>query len=406
MEKTDKSIVKFLKNFLLSNFIWIVPCLLFCFRTQALSILFLSFLVSYTYLCWLKYLHQSPVFLQRVSKGISALYYISVIIFLVLTAIATYEGIVSVFGLSSRGSIVFALIFSAGIPVALFLITLFIKERKSPQVILGAFVVYVLFDVLTALPFNFLFFYDHLKKASNVEFDRSNISLAIDACDSSITPRYKAAVNSIETINSKRSSSVNYNDLDRRRKFTYDSTSLRDQLNNGTITRGKFDTSYNLLKGKYAPPTVKISKEDSIQLSRVRPDSLDYGLLLAELAECKSMKLTLYNTSNTDSATRLSETIKIKLIPICNGSRDSTLQRYVKSLNPNKPTQLGSIKQLYLFIGNRIAGKETTLNPGGDQSTYDKDTDMLLNMSLSTSIVIDILPLLLSLLYAKFRRNE
>ena len=93
------------------------------------------------------------------------------------------------------------------------------------------------------------------------------------------------------------------------------------------------------------------------------------------------------------------------LISVCNGSRDTTLMGYVKLLYPNKPSALQSIKQLYKFIGNKIAGKETTITDNSNQS-YDKDTDMLIMMSLSSSLVIDILPLLLSLLYAKFKRDD
>lgn len=407
MSQTEnKTTLKFILRFALCNCIWIIPVIAFCLHGAVLTTIFYSFLLSYAFLSWLQYFDKKPIILQKTSWLIKLLYYIAISIFLVLTGFATYEGIVNVFGLVSNWHIAFAIVFAIGIPLALFVITLFIKERKSPSLIIGALVLYVLFDSLTALPFNFLFFYEHLKTASNVEFDKRNITVVIDACDSVITPKYTAAVNKLTNISSKMRNAATESIENTSKRLEFDKEQLKSQLNEGTITKEKYDENFNWLRHKYKPKEIKKSEKDNNAFNTCYADSISTGNLLAELSKCKSMKLNLDNTSNVDSATRLSNLIKVHLIPICNASNDTTLKSYVALLYPNKPSSLESIKQLYRFIGYRIIGQDETKIIENNNNGYDKDSEMLLMMSLSSSIVIDILPLLLSLLYAKFKRDD
>lgn len=399
-----KNISKFLLRFALINCIWIIPIISFFLHGTLLKVLFFSFLVSYTYLSTLKHFGRKPVTLQKVARVISWSYWITVVIFLGLTGVATYEGIVNVFGLTS-GHKWFAGVFAFGISSALFVITLFIKERKTPSLVFGALILYLLFDSMTALPYNFLFFYEHLKTASNVELDKKNLSVVINACDSIITPKYETAQNDLTIIKSRVSSAMAEDETNKQRRLESDKAALKEQLNEGTITPEEYNSSFNYLKIKYRPKEIKRSENENNTFSKSLADSIRYKGLLDTLQTCKSRKLTLNNTTNTDNATMLSNEIKMDLISVCNGSKDTTLIGYVKLLYPNKPSALQSIKQLYRFIGNKIAGKETTITDNSNQS-YDKDTDMLIMMSLSSSLVIDILPLLLSLLYAKFKRDD
>jgi hypothetical protein len=403
--QTDKTLLKFLLRFTLINFIWIIPVGIFCLQGIFLSILFFSFLVSFTYLSWLQYFNKKPVLLQKVVASIKILYYLCVIIFLVLTGVATYKGIVNVFGLVGWLHLSFAVVFAIGIPLTLFVITLMIKERKTPSFIFAALILYLLFDAMTALPYNFLFFYENVKCASNIEYDKKNLCTVIDACDSIITPKYSISVVNLSRIRSQLKSSIAENDLNSSRGFKFDSSALETQLQKGTIDPKTYKSKYNALQTRYRPKAIKRSQEDNDAFNVSFADSVGYRKLLDELARCKSMKLDLDNANNTDSAGKLSKMIKIDLIPICNGSNDTKLKSYVKMLYPNKPSSLESIKQLYRFIGNKIVGNETQLVEN-EESNYDKGSDMLIMMSLSSSLVIDILPLLLSLLYAKFKRDE
>lgn len=403
-EINTKTVLKFLLRFALINCIWIVPLVAFFLHGTLLKALFFSFLVSYTYLSALKYFGKKPVTLQKVSLTINVLYYLSVFIFLGLTGVATYEGIINVFGLVGwhKG---FAVVFATGIPIALFVITLFIKERKTPSLILGALILYLLFDSMTALPFNYLFFYENLKIASNVESDKKNLSVVINACDSVITPKYETALNNLRNINSRVSNAMTEDETNKQRRLESDKAALREQLSVGTISQEQYNNQFNYLKIKYRPKEIKRSVNENERFNKSYADSISYRVLLDTLQTCKSRKLTLNNIINTDNATKLSNEIKMDLISVCNGSKDTTLMSYVKLLYPNQPSALQSIKQLYMFIGNKFVGNELKIADNSTQS-YDKDTDMLITMSLSSSLVIDILPLLLSLLYAKFKRDD
>lgn len=405
MSQTEqtKTPLKFILRFTLINFIWIAPLVALCLHSTVLKIIFFSFLVSYTFLSWLKYFGTKLVILQKVSVIIKFLYYLSVLIFLGLTGVATYEGIVNLFGLVGWNQ-VFAVVFAIGIAIGLFVITLFIKERKTPSLIFGALVLYILFDSMTALPYNFLFFYEHLKVAANVEYDKKNLSVVVDACDSIIIPRYDSAVHNLTSISSKMNNAVSDAEANNERKLKHDQQQLDDQLNKGTITQEQYNQSYNWLMIKYRPKEIKKSKNDNNVFNSSFADSIRYQKLLNDLLICKDMKLILDNTTNTDSASQLSNRIKMNLIPICNS--DTSLKGFVQQLYPKKPSALQSIKQLYRFIGNKIIGKNDVKLVEENEKRYDEDTDMLIMMSLSSSIVIDILPLLLSLLYAKFKRDD
>ncbi len=403
-EITFKTIIKFLLRFALLNCVWIIPAIAFFIHGTLLKVLFFSFLVSYTYLSALKHFGKKIVTLQKVAVGISLTYWITVFIFLGLTGVATYEGIVNVFGLTGR-RVLFAVVFAIGIPLALLVITLIIKERKTPSVILGALILYMLFDFMTALPYNFLFFYEHLKTASNVEFDRRNLTLVINACDSVISPKYETAVKQLRNINSKVSNAMKEDATNKQKRWESDKDALKEQLKEGTISQEEYNRQFNSLKGKYRPSEIKRSDSDNNIINNASADSISYKGLLDTLHTCKKWKLRLDRITNTENAKSLGDSIKMDIISVCNGSRDTTLMGNVNLLYPNKPSALQSIKQLYRFIGNKIVGKEMKITDNSNQS-YDKDTDMLIMMSLSSSLVIDILPLLLSLLYAKFKRDD
>ena len=397
---------KFLLNFSLTNAIWIIPVIIFGGNGLIFTSIFYPFLLCYGYLSWLQYYKRKPLLLQRVAKFILRLYYLVVLIFLVLTGIATYEGIVNVFGLTSDLHLFFAGVFAVGIPLALLAITLFIKERRSPSFILAAFLLYMLFDSMTALPYNFLFFYEHLKIAANVEYDREKLTVVIDACDSVLTPRYTKSVSGLSQYKNQRQNHIVDENLNAARKFTHDSSGLELRLSKGIITQEKYENEFSYITRKYRPKDVSTSTKENNTLSVLQDDSSSTGKLLEQLSQCKALKMKLDNISKTDSAATVCSIIKVDLIPICNGSRDSSLQSLIKLLYPKKPSSLESIKQLYNMIGNWVSGNRETGVGATVGADYDKETAMLMKMSLSSSLVIDILPLLLSLLYAKFKRDE
>lgn len=401
-----KTFWKFLLNFTLTNIVWIIPAIALGGSGRMFTVIFYPFLLCYGYLSWLLYTNRKPLLFQRIAKFIKGLYYFVVIIFLVLTGMATYEGIVNVFGLVSGLHLFFAGVFAVGIPLALLAITFFIKERRTPSFILAAFLLYMLFDAMTALPYNFLFFYEHLKTAANVEFDREKIRIVMDACDSVLTNRNTKAGSALGQYKNRRQNHIADENLNSARKFSHDSSALMLKLHLGTIDEDRFRRDFNYIAGKYRPREIITSDNENTTISKLQEEFNTTDTLLGQLRQCKLLKLTLDNVSNTDSATRLGSTIKVTLIPICNGSRDSTLQSFVALLYPKKPSSLESIKQLYRMIGDWLSGNEAGRDKNTAGATYDKETEMLMHMSLSSSLVIDILPLFLSLLYAKFKRDE
>lgn len=403
-----KKILGFLLHFVLSNFIWILPLACYSYYNNTVAIFFTGLMVTLVYCEWVRYNNPKSIVIQRTAKIIDYLYKTSVIGFLGLTFWATTEGIVNLFGLIHWYDYLFAALFSLFIITTLYGITLMIKNRRSPGLILALILTYLLFDSLTALPFNFLFFYEKIKNVESVNNDKEILPDIIKACDAYAKSNYDSALKVLHTLDQRKrvkaaEDSANvHNRLNfALRKLTADSQNQRinrpDQFDHIQIE----DRRAGIYK-RYNYRVITLSQEELAAFEKAKTDSLIYTKQLNEIGRCRKLQANLSRENNTHTAGKFCDSVKALLYPLCANSTDTTIQKMTGLIVTREMPQLESIKELYRYIGRKLHIVEIENND--DDKTV--ENNMLITMSLSSSVVIDILPLLLSILYARFNRED
>jgi hypothetical protein len=387
--------LNFLGKQLLVHFIWIIPAIYLCWGHFTLSLFLFSTLVTYFFLIWTKWRSGDYVAMKKGPWIIWATYYLAICAFLYLTGFATFEGIVNVFGLVSPVKWSFALVFAAGIAITLLVLTMILKERRKPQVVFAAIVLYGLFDGMTALPFNFLFFYENLNRAAETEKDKESLERVLQITDSILQPKQK------DSWTEGKKLQVGDSIKQSKRDAEYDGEIKRisKDLREGNIT----DSAYNY---KYAKAERKYNRGGGGGVLTQQVDlivnSVNYDGMLDTLKLLRESKLLLENEAHAGKARLLAAQMKAQLASLCRASDDSVLVAAAETLQSPRMSPLESIKLLYQFLGGVLVGKsDEVLGSAG----LPKDAALLIHISLASSIVIDILPLLLSLLYAAYKRS-
>ncbi|MDR1652204.1 MAG: hypothetical protein LBS01_00880 [Prevotellaceae bacterium] len=393
---------KFLGKFLLTHLIWIVPVsvLILCYKPALYPVIILPFLITFVFLSWEKHkkdTKEKEWNVHKLSKPLAAVYYGVILLFLTLTMFATYFGMSKVFALEQDGFWVAAGI-SFGVPLALFVIILFTKARKTPHFFISACVLYVLFDGLVALPFNFLFFYDHLTKCERVEKSEEYFGTVIDNCDSIIAPKVKQWTSRYESL----TDTTFYKDINNQKlsqatsQVTAQTNLIEFSKNQGVYTEEEAKAMKKQVGNtaiKSIGNNTKESKEQTEKGKKEAKDSMDfYNALDTLLIRCKNIQNQIANTSKLDEKIPKVDSIRTLLSDICNGSNSTFLKSKAKSLRAAKQSSINSVKTLYEWIFDIIKGNIKK--------------DMTVIMSFSISVVIDILPLLLSLLFIMYKRND
>lgn len=399
MNEQKKSIGEFIVDFILKHFVWLVPIVvLIAFWKPVLFVIYIPFLVTYIYSSWMKYDKEwnmgQKLVVVKFSKRITYLYYAATLLFLFLTMIATYIGMTKVFAMEKDGFWV-ALGISFGVPLALFAIVMITKARKTPTIFVMAFILYILFDGLVALPFNFLFFYDHLAKCERLEKDELYFQTVIDDCDSIIAPKAKnfgtvytqltdTTVTSVKKDFYRQGKDVAMNQLNEDKSKGY----LTDE--EAEKERRRINNTFSSSKNANSNQKTFQKKEVNIKAAN---DSLKfYNTLQVKIDSCKNLQNKLADESKLDNKMPYVNQIRTLLSETCNESKVPFLQSKVKSLRAEKQSSINSIKGFYEWLIQIVKGEMRK--------------DMTIIMSFSMSFVIDILPLLLSLFYIMYKRND
>ncbi|MDI9337665.1 MAG: hypothetical protein QM539_04475 [Alphaproteobacteria bacterium] len=267
-------------------------------------------------------------------------------------------------------------------------------------------VLYILFDALIALPFNFLFFYNKLTDSYKIEEDKKNIPIVIQKVDSILKPKISNTAISLQINDAELKQNLNIIDLQTEEKLKdlekiYSLNSKEYNLERSKILNIKKQQKNNVF---IAPKT----KKDITNLAQNSVKNKVYETLKLKLDTCSILNRKLILSDNNDSNKLITDIIKNKLVNICNSDPD--LKSFVKILNTQHPSSLKSLELLYKFIGKKLT--TTTTNNNNEavaevaNLNFNSDTERLITMSLSISIVIDILPLLLSLLYRKYNIDD
>jgi hypothetical protein len=411
MQEEINRFLSFFGKFLLTHLIWIIPIVVFLWSKQTLLwAVFLPFFTTLVYLSWSKKKEEEEreqeLVVVKLPKLITFLYYVSVFIFLALTGIATYEGIVKVFGLEDGLNFLFVISFAVGIPLVLFSITLMVKIRKTPLLILAAFILYLLFDGLTALPYNFLFFYDHLTARASIEQDNNRFVKVINACDAVIAPKIVYYDSIINHMQLKKEQEI----IDARGSFsdqlsqTEDAYNQKIDLADSDSLRLVYQKNKDKDISKLRQSEIKgLNEDENKLLIESRNDSMRYARLSLKLDSCRILKLDFDLARNYENKVEISNNLKNKLESVCTYSKDTLLMSFRNELRPYKSSSIQSIRHFYTWLGETILG---TKNNSNENIMEREERKMLTIMSLTTSIVIDILPLLLSFLFVFYKRND
>lgn len=420
-----KKIGLFIGDFILTHFIWIVPITYFLiFNKLPLRLIFGCSLVTIIY-CSIKNKFPSlfqpvrgEISIKKFSIWIDLLYYITVFLFLFLTGWATYEGIGKILGIG-RHIKTFQIIFAIGIPLALFGIILIIKSRKTPMLIVAALILYILFDGLTALPFNYLFFYEHLTENTQLEKDENLFNNIIKECNLVVTSKIQQADSTIQRYDLQIADKTKQDSIRLMNEYNWQIAIYEKNINNAPndslkniIERKKstYMTNYNKKPGFYELPL----KDKEIYLNK-QSISKKYHSIKNSLDVCYSLKNTYDNIGKGNSLkVQTGNQLKHYLDNICAQTQDSLLLTYRNDLRPYKPSSFESIKEFYKWFFNNVflfninenkkdlPGKNETAISGKEE----EDREWNNAISLALSIVIDILPLLYSLLYILYRKND
>lgn len=396
--ETLKKYVHFIMEFFLTHCIWLVPTFILIAKFNTFLFIFLiPILVTLMYTSWKKKNEEDKNLqecaISRFPKGISFLYNISIFIFLILTGLATYEGIIKVFGLEGGREKFFAVAFAVGIPLTLFGITLIVKFRKTPMLIFSAFILYCLFDGLTALPFNFLFFYDNLTKSVNIQEDNNRFNNVLDTCNKVIEFGLQKAVNDTDKIDQIRKINKEYAE-----KKANDKMASIKQIQKQNISLG-YKTNDGVKRETFKSKDLTATQNEDLRDARNR--FMKFNTYKNKLIDCRGLKSEFDNASNLMQKTDKSNKLKNTLYDICDNFVE--LKSYSKELRPYIPSSIQSIKQFYQWIGENLG---LIANNSNEDEKVKEERKMLTAISLTTSIVIDILPLLFSLLFVMYKRND
>jgi len=400
--------MKFLPKHVLHTMFWFLPLLILSFSRSAFTgIIFLSVYTSFTFVQWMKYSNPKRLLIHQVSKLIEWGYYISTGIFLFLTGRYVYKGLMSNYVTNRSEEWVYCVLYSAAITILLITITYMIKTGKKWGMLC---LVYLLFDIPGAMPFNFLHFYENQKVQNRLDIDKKLVEEIKLNCDSVIKPQYEISKNDFarysETKNQKQLaflSEINANETNANTQIAANTKSsesiikLAQSLNNNNDKQAmlrRIPTGVKVKEVKFKTDTVLINN-----LSRTSADTLKFSILIQKLSFADTLMTKLTNSKDREQQLVIVEDVKVILKDVSNSSGSPLLQIRAKELLPNEPTQLESLEALYNYVGEKIF----SLKP---EKEIDERTKKLVLMSLIPSIIIDLLPLIFSIAFAWWNRNE
>ncbi|HEY0059681.1 MAG TPA: hypothetical protein VGB56_11120, partial [Flavisolibacter sp.] len=328
---------------------------------------------------------------QKYKLAVDVFYNLAFWGFLGLTFWTSYQGFLQVSGNSSRSqhSIVF-LILSLLLVAALACCAFIIKSRRSPRIVAIAVVLFLFFDLAIALPFNWLYFFTNYKGTQQISREKVLMDSMIRVANDLITPKYtvlrdssNSVIRKLESI--KEEAARQANETDRQNELTLARLQASGPVSENQkskltkAARVALPQNYHKLKDKYEATLWK-------EMNR-------YAGLDTAFERIKQKHNRLLSETNSDLALALSQSLRRELAALALNLGDSSLKALSVNLYYRDPTPLEQVigLQSYVFTGKLSPAMEP-LRP-------------LVQASLITSIIVDVLPLLLSILYAKYVRE-
>lgn len=398
---TKKDFKKFIKGHLLNTLFWWFPILVFLFRFSFLAVLvFVCYYISFTYWNWTRYKQPPKMRVYRVNGFIEWGYYLSTGFFLFLTGKYVYDGLMSNYVIHETAEKWYVMLYAAAMTLVLATITYMIKTGRKWKMLC---LLYLLFDIPGAMPFNFLHFYENQKAQSRLDIDKKLVAELKADCDSIVSPMFDSASTKLNTLtkielqnksNAESSlaseTEVAAKDLDIK---TRAANQIADSADRARALR-RIAGNVKVTGKPYTPSEKTIATLATLDADFHRLALLDTALKMAG-RDFEKLRLE----KSREKQLELMESIKSRIQMVCFKSGDSLLRIRAAELIPNEPTQLESIEAVYEYVGNVI------FSPQKENNT-DERTNKLILMALIPSIIIDLLPLLFSIVYAQWSKSD
>ena len=391
-----KRLPKFLLHFFLTNAFWLIPAAWLCIGHAGGLLILVSLLLTYGYCLWCRYTRTTVLGITIKPVHILWLYTACVSGFIFLTGYSTYQGLVSAYGISDRDKKMVCFLIASIVAITLLTITLMIKVRRAPDTIAGLIFLYILFDALTGLPANFLFFYENAQQGSEIKFNKDRLPLMVAKCQSSVLTMQSYTHQTL--LSHWKQDSVL-----QQARTTYDQRmkNLDNELQGDTTRLGRSKRAI-VLNARIGQSPGILPADTALVTASIN-DSL-CSVWLANLAIAAEIGQRLKGVGDATLSRHMADSVRDLLRPVIFQSKLPELQTLNDSLRTKQPNSIETLKLLYRFLGSRFNGStdDSMILAGG----YDKDTEENIWISLSTSAIIDILPLLFSLVYVKYKFND
>ena len=367
---------KFIFKSLLKNLLWIFPVSILLFKNSFfLGLSFLCFVISFTYWEYEKFKLPKKLKLHVSTELIKWGYNVAVWGFMILTAYTVGMGIKNNYITDSSTEWVFAVGYSIAFAALLLTLTYMIKTGKN-WIMLTC--LYLLFDIPGAMPFNYLFFYEKLKVQNGLNEDIKTIDdLRIDLGNYS-KPKKSIVESKLTTLT------------------TIKAIKIERARQNAQISR---DLDLNRIKPSGITNTDRIDRDiaalsaDTNKFNKIdRIDAMWSSQIISPNAS-REQQIKSMSVIKTDLGNVFSN------LPVDSASIEySDLKIKIDGLKSKNKTQIEGIQDLFEFIADLFGIKKSNTLTDGDKK--------FIKMSLLPSVIIDLLPLLFSIVYAKWNNQK
>ena len=372
---------KFLIKVFLKHLIWIFPLLVLAFgKSLLLGFCAFCLIVSFTYWEFEKFKMPFKLKMHFTNDTIKFFYKLAVWPLFSLTAWAIFEGIKNNYTTGdSFVDYIFPVVYAIGLTSILIALTFMIKTGKQWLILA---LIYIVFDFPGAMPYNYLFFHEKLKAQNGFDVDFQNYKNQMDTTVSFMSPIISNTDNQLII--------------------------LRSTISTKEQNKTKQAAIASQIKDKKIVPDVKTSTTDANKLGKLVSDSVNN-------ANFKDLQTSWTNsianlTKNRKERILAMNTFKQELNSYTNGmiyrGSDSArknntityLKAEIKKIDTKQKTQLEAIQDLFIYTKSLLGIKSLR--------ALSKEEENFIEMCLLPSIIIDLLPLLFSIVYAKWNETK
>lgn len=380
-ENKINSYLKFVTKVFLKHLIWIFPLVIFSFSKGALiGFCALCLIVSFTYWEFEKFKMPFKLKMHFTNDTIKLFYNLAVWPLFFLTAWAIFEGIKNNYSTGdSFVDYIFPIIYAIGLTSILVALTFMIKTGKKWLILA---LIYIVFDFPGAMPYNYLFFHEKLKAQNGFDVDFQNYKVQMDTTIAFMSP--------IITNNDRQLNTLRNNI----------STTEQNNIKQAQIT--------SQIRNKNIVPNVRTSSTNANRLSKLMSDSVnnakfknlqtEWANSIANLTNNRKERILAMNKFKQDLNSFTNGLVQNGADSISKNNTITYLKGQIKKIDTKQKTQLEAIQDLFIYAKSLIGVKSIR--------ALSKEEENFTEMCLLPSIIIDLLPLLFSIVYAKWNETK